>query len=74
MKAKIISEYKPADPMEPSMEQLAVYELFDVEIVKDVNDKDVQIPRSLGQCTLESLQNELAKIQEKIDIISNLKI
>jgi len=55
------------------------YELFTEETVKDINDVEVTIPRSIGQYSLAqlqsekvSLQNQIASIDEKISAIESL--
>jgi hypothetical protein len=42
-------------------------ELFTVEVVKDVNDIEVTIPKSIGIYTLEQLQSERNRFQEMVD-------
>lgn len=56
------------------------YELFIQETVKDINDNEVVIPRSIGQYSLAQLeqekasyQNAIISIDEKIEAINNLK-
>ena len=54
------------------------YQLFTSKIVKDVNDKDVEIPISIGDHSIESLNNErdelvrrISDIDEKISAIQD---
>ena len=55
------------------------FELFTTETIKDVNNKDVIIPRSLGHFSLASLEAEknqyntmIASVDEKIAAINSL--
>lgn len=55
------------------------YEFFATEVVKDVNDKNVTIPKSIGWFTVEQLEREkadlekrIADIDEKLTAISEL--
>ena len=55
------------------------YELFTEETVKDINDVEVTIPRSIGQYSLAQLEQEkanylteIAIIDEKISAIESL--
>ena len=45
------------------------FELFTTEVMKDVNDKNVTIPRSLGFFTLENLTNDKKELQKRMDDI-----
>lgn len=47
------------------------FELFTTEIVKDVNDVDVTIPKPMGWYTLEQLENEKAMLLERISDIDS---
>lgn len=56
------------------------YELFTRETVKDVEDNEVIIPRSIGQYSLAQLEQEkenylnaIKSVDEKITAINNLK-
>jgi hypothetical protein len=49
------------------------YELFTTEVKKDVDDKDVVLPKSLGIYTLPQLQAQLADIQAKIAAVEEVK-
>ena len=42
------------------------YELFKTEIVKDINDNDIEVKKSIGKFTTERLEREKANLQEKI--------
>lgn len=56
------------------------YELFIQETVKDINDKEVIIPRSIGNFSIgqlnaekSNLQNQIAEIDNKISAIEALQ-
>jgi len=51
----------------------ALYELFAVETIKDVNDKDVTVPRLVARTDLKFLQDQLALVQAEINAINDLK-
>lgn len=47
------------------------FELFATEVVKDINDLDVTIPKPIGWYTLEQLENEKAMLLERISDIDS---
>ena len=56
------------------------FELFTQETLKDINGKNVIVPRSIGQYSLEQLEaekenynNAIASIEEKIAAINSIK-
>lgn len=56
------------------------YELFTQETVKDIEDNDVIIPRSIGQYSLAQLEQEkenylnaIESVDEKIAAINSIK-
>jgi len=40
-----------------------------IETVKDVDDKDVRIPKFIGNITIEHLEQRKASIQKEMDVI-----
>jgi len=56
-----------------------IYELYVNETVKDINDNDVVIPKSIGRYSIADLNNqknyftsEITKIDEKLAAIGNI--
>ena len=47
------------------------YELFTTETVKDINDIDVQIPRSIGRYSLADLQREKEMLENQLDQVNS---
>lgn len=57
----------------------ATYEFFTTEVVTDVNDNEVEIPKSIGWFTISQLESEkamllsrIAEIDEKLKAIGSL--
>ena len=47
-----------------------LYEIFQVQNLKDINDKQVEIPVSIGGYALSTLISQRDELQEKIDAIN----
>jgi len=66
----IVKEINEAASMQPTQPEKK-YELFNSETVKDVNGKDVTIPKSIGWYSVTRLENEKLRLQEQIAEIEN---
>jgi len=53
----------------PQMERPKMYEFYEAQTVKDMEDRDVQIPRSVGRATLEQLEAQKVDVEAKIAAI-----
>jgi len=47
------------------------FQLFTIDTVKDINETDVQIPRSIGIYTLVSLTTEKTRLLERLKELDN---
>jgi hypothetical protein len=54
------------EEVSPSPMNTGRYELMTTETIKDVNNRNVTIPRSLGFYSLEQLNNEKATLLERV--------
>ena len=53
-------------PVNREVETSEYFDLFVVETVKDINDKDVQVARSIGQYSKAQLESEKANLEAQI--------
>lgn len=56
------------------------YKLYTVETLKDVNGNEVQVPKLIGNCSIEQLESQknsylamIADIDEKLKAIASLQ-
>jgi len=53
-------------PINREVETSEYFNLFVVETVKDINDKDVQVARSIGRYSKAQLESEKASLEAQI--------
>jgi hypothetical protein len=63
-----------AKQIENNKDGTSLYELYSIEIIKDINDDDVTVPRLIGIYNLKFLQDQVVFIQEEIDAINALPV
>ena len=56
-------------PANQQVETNEYFELFVIDTIKDVNDNEVQVARSIGQYSVAQLENEKAMLETQIDEI-----